>query len=221
LTLLSIGTRFIPIPFVLAVVEAPVATRVIAVRLEVVSAALEVASGTFGSSPLKRLHLFERIPVSGQEAGYLLLSVAVERKQAALHFFLNDHRFERTAGRSRKTSGRPFNFIFRQNGRSSNNSRRNCDHDIDLTTVRRGVANRRPTNGSHPRMGSPWRPSPSTFCATLAKRSVLLFCTRAVPLIVRSVNIGFCSVPPFATSFRLDLHRHLHILIRENDRLEF
>ena len=43
---------------------------------------------------------------------------------------------------------------------------------------------------------------------------------RAVPLIVRSVKVGV-SVEAPATSFDVDLHRHLHILVRKDNRLEF
>src|SRR5688572_1586267 len=63
-----------------------------------------------------------------------------------------------------------------------------------------GAVNSRPSTGSKPRIGIPCRPFAWISCATLASIMVRLFWTRAVPVMVRSVNVGV-SVEAPRTSF--------------------
>jgi hypothetical protein len=63
-----------------------------------------------------------------------------------------------------------------------------------------GEVKKRPSIGKPPSMGNPARPFDCTSVATLASIIVRLFCTRAVPVIVRSVKVGVKVVAPL-TSF--------------------
>src|SRR5688572_7512012 len=63
-----------------------------------------------------------------------------------------------------------------------------------------GAVNNRPSTGIKPKIAIPCRPFAWTSVATLASIIVRLFCTRAVPVMVRSVNVGVRVLAP-STSF--------------------
>ena len=130
---------------------------------------------------------------------------------------VDDHRFERAVCRRLKTSGRAFGFVFGQNRRRADNSRRYRDHHVNRSIIfcRSAEQSSDDRNQTQNRQTLPTVAFDALRDARQQKRFVVLDTRRAVDRSFcksRSQSRGIDHV------FRFDLHFYLNVLIWKHDR---